>query len=260
MKKLLLILCALFFVSCAGIQPRYHTVRNGDSFDSIAKRYSVPVDALKDKNEWMAENGLKPGKKIYVPFERNPAWNEVDEVIEKAETEEKASGVAPLERPGTAPSDDITSVIPSRKNKNSKELLGGLAFRWPVSGSISSPFGMRKGSPHEGIDIAAVRGTPVRSARSGHVIFSGAGISGYGNMIIVRHNDSFATVYAHLSKLTVKKGQFVTRNQMVGKVGSTGHSSGPHLHFEIRNGRLPVDPLDYLPGQYAYNRSSKTIR
>lgn len=259
MKKLFAILPVFFFISCAGVQPRYHTVRSGDTFESIAKRYSISVDDLKDKNETLATNGLKAGKKVYVPFERSPAWNQVDDAIEKAEIEEK-SGVAPLEKRGPMPSDDVSSVLPSRHEKNTKELLGGMKFRWPVDGSVSSRFGMRKGSPHEGIDIAAVRGTPVRSSRAGHVIYSGSDISGYGNMVIVRHNDAFATVYAHLSRSTVKKGQFVSRSQMVGKVGSTGHSSGPHLHFEIRNGRLPVDPLDYLPGQLAYNRSPKTIR
>lgn len=259
MKKLIVLIPAFFFISCAGVQSRYHTVRSGETFESIAKRYSVSVDDLKDKNETLATSGLKAGRKVYVPFERNPAWNEVDNVIEKAETEEK-SGVAPLEKRGAMPTDDVSSVLPSRREKNTRELLGGMKFRWPVDGSVSSRFGMRKGNPHEGIDIAAVRGTPVRSSRAGHVIYSGDGISGYGNMVIVRHNDAFATVYAHLSKSTVKKGQFVSRNQMVGKVGSTGHSSGPHLHFEIRNGRLPVDPLDYLPGQLAYIKSSKVIR
>lgn len=256
MKNVFLILFSLFLISCAGIQPRYHTVRSGETLESIAKRYSVSLEALKDKNERLAQSGLKPGKKVYVPFERNPAWNQVDEELEKAEIEDKA-GVAPLEH-RVESGDDISSVLPSRKEKNTRELLGGLKFRWPIAGRVSSPFGMRHGNPHEGIDIAAVRGTPVRSSRSGHVIYSDSGISGYGNMVVVRHNDSFATVYAHLSKLTVKKGQFVTRNQMLGKVGSTGHSSGPHLHFEIRNGRLPVDPLSYLPGQYAYEpRSSR---
>ncbi len=259
MCRLKHIFAMILIVGCSGIQPRYHTVRSGDSLESIARHYSLSPEDLKDKNSKVSLNKLKTGQKIYIPFERSPAWNEVDEVIENGEREEK-SGAAPVPSRTYSP-DDVSSVLPSRKEKRAKNPLGFSKFQWPVSGNISSHFGHRKGSPHEGIDIAAMKGTPVKAARSGHVIYSGNGISGYGNLIVVRHTDTFATVYAHLSKLNVKKGQFVVKSQLIGKVGSTGHSSGPHLHFEIREGRLPVDPLSFLPGQYAYNQTkSRTLR
>lgn len=124
-------------------------------------------------------------------------------------------------------------------------------FSWPIGGGkpISSFFGERWGRSHEGIDIAARTGTPVKAARSGKVIYSENRISGYGNMVIIRHSPSFATVYAHLSRLGVRQGDFVERGKIIGRVGMTGRATSSHLHFEIRHKRRAIDPLVYLPGQ-----------
>ncbi|MFM8270607.1 MAG: M23 family metallopeptidase [Pseudomonadota bacterium] len=124
-------------------------------------------------------------------------------------------------------------------------------FSWPIAGGkpISSSFGERWGRQHEGIDIAASSGTPVKAARAGKVIYAENRISGYGNMVIIRHSPSFATVYAHLSRIGVRPGDFVDRGKIIGKVGMTGRATSAHLHFEIRHKRMAVDPLMYLPGQ-----------
>jgi murein DD-endopeptidase MepM/ murein hydrolase activator NlpD len=106
---------------------------------------------------------------------------------------------------------------------------------------------------HDGVDIAAPEGTWVKAARSGHVIYASDRIGGYGRMIILRHPDSFATVYAHLSAIHARKGQFIAKGQYLGKVGQTGHAEGPHLHFEVRNNRVPVNPLLYLHVNVAAN-------
>ncbi len=105
---------------------------------------------------------------------------------------------------------------------------------------------MRKGRPHEGIDVAASRGTPIYAAESGRVIHSGRQ-GGYGKVVIVKHAGSYRTVYAHASKLLVKKGAFVERGQKIALVGSTGRSTGPHVHFEIRRLETPHNPLAFLP-------------
>jgi murein DD-endopeptidase MepM/ murein hydrolase activator NlpD len=99
---------------------------------------------------------------------------------------------------------------------------------------------------HAGIDIAAPTGTPIHAAKAGRVIFAGT-MNGYGNAIIVDHGGGFSTLYAHQSRLGSSKGQSVGQGQVIGYVGSTGHSTGPHLHFETRFGGSPRNPRPYLP-------------
>jgi murein DD-endopeptidase MepM/ murein hydrolase activator NlpD len=115
---------------------------------------------------------------------------------------------------------------------------------WPVSGPVVSPFGMRWGRMHEGIDIAAGYGTPIAAAASGTVIFAGW-MGGYGNLIIIDHGGGIATAYGHQSSFAVGGGP-VSQGQTIGYVGCTGHCFGPHLHFEVRVNGSPVDPLGYL--------------
>jgi murein DD-endopeptidase MepM/ murein hydrolase activator NlpD len=119
-------------------------------------------------------------------------------------------------------------------------------FLWPVNGVINSGFGPRGSSFHDGIDIAAPEGTPILAIEAGEVIYSDQ-LRGYGNMVIVRHAGGFISVYAHNESNLVRVGQTVARGEVVGKVGSTGRVSGPHLHFEIRRNNAAEDPLRYLP-------------
>jgi len=118
-------------------------------------------------------------------------------------------------------------------------------FIWPVDGVVVSGFGMRWGRMHEGIDIAASSGTPIRAAASGTVIHAGW-LGGYGNLVVIDHGNGLATAYAHASSILVGVGQQVAQGETVSLVGSTGHSSGPHLHFEVRINGVAVDPLLYL--------------
>jgi murein DD-endopeptidase MepM/ murein hydrolase activator NlpD len=117
-------------------------------------------------------------------------------------------------------------------------------FIWPVSGPITSGFGPRWGSFHEGIDIGAACGTPIRAAASGTIIYAGW-MDGYGNIVIIDHGGGLATAYGHQSAIYVSGGA-VSQGQVIGAVGSTGHSTGCHLHFEVRVNGSPVDPLGYL--------------
>jgi murein DD-endopeptidase MepM/ murein hydrolase activator NlpD len=116
---------------------------------------------------------------------------------------------------------------------------------WPTSGPVTSYFGPRWGRMHEGIDIAAPYGAPIRAAAAGTVIYAGW-MGGYGNLVVVDHGGGLATAYAHASTLAVGVGQGVAQGQLIAYVGSTGHSTGPHLHFEVRVNGTPVDPLGYL--------------
>ena len=116
---------------------------------------------------------------------------------------------------------------------------------WPAAGPVTSPFGMRWGRMHDGIDIGAPMGAPIHAAGSGTVIYAGW-MSGYGNLTVIDHGGGLATAYGHQSKLEVSVGDQVTQGQEIGLVGSTGHSTGPHLHFEVRVNGTPVDPMVYL--------------
>jgi len=118
-------------------------------------------------------------------------------------------------------------------------------FIWPVNGPVVSGFGMRWGRMHEGIDIAAALGTPIHAAASGTVIHAGW-LGGYGNLVVVDHGDGLATAYAHASAILVAVGQQVSQGDTLSLVGSTGNSTGPHLHFEVRVNGSAVDPLLYL--------------
>ena len=116
---------------------------------------------------------------------------------------------------------------------------------WPVSGPVTSPFGYRWGRLHAGIDIAVPVGTPIHAAASGTVALAGW-VEGYGNYSCIDHGGGLATCYAHQSSLAVSVGAHVTQGQVIGYSGNTGHSTGPHLHFEVRINGVPVDPLGYL--------------
>lgn len=119
-------------------------------------------------------------------------------------------------------------------------------FLWPVKGELTSHFGHRWNRDHDGIDIAAPIGTPIRSVADGEVIYSDHRIKGYGNMVVIRHASGVCTVYAHNSANFVKVGDPIRRGQVIGEVGSTGRSTGPHLHFEVRAGGKAVNPLPYI--------------
>lgn len=116
---------------------------------------------------------------------------------------------------------------------------------WPVSGAVTSSFGTRWGRMHEGIDIAVPSGTPVHAAAAGTVIYAGW-MDGYGNIVVVDHGGGISTAYAHNTSIAVGPGQQVAQGTVLAASGSTGHSTGPHVHFEVRVNGSPVDPTGYL--------------
>jgi murein DD-endopeptidase MepM/ murein hydrolase activator NlpD len=122
---------------------------------------------------------------------------------------------------------------------------GSGALSWPVSAPITSPFGWRWGRMHEGIDFGAAYGAPIAAAAAGTVIYAGW-LGGYGNLTVIDHGGGLSTAYGHQSHIEVSVGQQVTQGEIIGNVGSTGHSTGPHLHFEVRVNGAAVDPLGYL--------------
>lgn len=126
--------------------------------------------------------------------------------------------------------------------------LKKISWKWPLARmEVTSPFGTRGDGFHEGVDLRAKKGTPVYAAQSGKVLFSGSGIRGYGKMVVISHRNGIASVYAHNSKLLVRKGHRVIQGQRIAISGASGHAYGPHLHFEIRHRVSAVDPMKVLP-------------
>jgi murein DD-endopeptidase MepM/ murein hydrolase activator NlpD len=161
----------------------------------------------------------------------------------KAEYLHEAAG---LERASASLAASIQAAQASSSYTPSSDSTPSAAgFIWPVSGPVVSPFGMRWGRMHEGIDIAAAEGTPIHAAASGRVVYAGW-MDGYGNLVAIDHGGGLSTAYAHQSSIATGVGQTVSQGQTIGYVGCTGHCFGPHLHFEVRVDGAPVDPLGYL--------------
>lgn len=191
-------------------------VAPGESLEEIAKRADVPMADLIEINGLADAADARPGRVIFV-----------------------------LASPGqaAAASTDDGAALPPLA-------LSGAALRWPLASGrivVGSPFGTREGRPHEGIDLPAPVGTPVFAAADGRVAYAGNGIRGYGNMIVVRHAGDLLTVYAHNSVLLVTPGQPVRAGDRIALVGQSGRATGPHLHFEVRSGQIPRNPMGFLP-------------
>jgi murein DD-endopeptidase MepM/ murein hydrolase activator NlpD len=126
--------------------------------------------------------------------------------------------------------------------------LDGVSLHWPLSHvKVTSAFGQRGSEFHEGVDLKAATGTPVYAAQAGRVLYAGSKIRGYGRLIVLKHEHGISTVYAHNSKLLVKKGDHVAQGQKIAITGKSGKVSGPHLHFEVRKGVAAVDPIKVMP-------------
>jgi murein DD-endopeptidase MepM/ murein hydrolase activator NlpD len=184
---------------------------------------------------------------------RRPAENVTDAELAAVERQIKDRS-----RGAAAPDDGIAPGAPSDKEvrRMLRELeherdgggpvrRGSGDFIWPINGQFTSPFGMRWGRLHAGIDLAAPTGRPIRAAAGGRVIVA-APTGGYGNYTCVAHNKSISTCYAHQVRFGARVGESVRQGDVIGYVGNTGHSFGAHLHFEVRIDGRPVNPMEYL--------------
>lgn len=205
----------------------YHTVKKGETLWRICHAYGADVQEVSRRNGITDPTQIAVGQKIFIPG--------ADEV----------RVVAPAPLPEGGGSEEIETGRPSAPPPVTG-LKGSLLYPVP-GGQDFSPFGMRHGRMHEGLDISAPTGTPVLAADDGKVVYAGNGISAYGNMIIIKHAGNISTVYAHNSKNLVKVGDMVKRGQKIAEVGQTGRATGPHCHFEVRIEEKPANPEYYLP-------------
>jgi murein DD-endopeptidase MepM/ murein hydrolase activator NlpD len=198
----------------------WYVVSRGETLDDIAKKAGVPAEDILEINGLARAADVKPGKMIFVLV---PPGAE-----------------APVESPAAPTGGPISRPV---------AIGEGARLRWPlanVAQNVGSPFGTRGGRAHEGIDLPAPMGTPVLAAGDGEVVYAGNGIRGYGNLVVLQHAGDVLTVYAHNASLFVAQGQAVRAGERIAAVGQTGRASGPHLHFEVREGQIPRDPMPYL--------------
>lgn len=205
-----------------------HVVRPGENLYRISRHYGVSVDSIVRANRIRDVTSVSVGKRLFIPRTR---------VSRAAKPLSPPAGASKASRYAK---DDGAARIRAKRESN-------LSFAWPVRGRLSSRYGRRQGRPHEGVDIAARQGTPIRAAEAGRVIHSGWGLGAYGRVVIVKHAGKYSTVYAHNRKNSVSVGDFVERGEVIAQVGRTGNARGPHVHFEIRRNRDPQDPIPYLP-------------
>lgn len=191
----------------------YHTVIRGDTVESIAQKYQVEPQVILDSpyNQLVEPVVLQPGQKLVVP-----------------------GGVKPYVPRAVYV---YNGPIPETANR------GTGSFGWPTTGWISQKYW----SGHRAIDIAGYKGTPIKAADSGFVIKAGWSEAGYGNHVIIDHRNGFKTLYAHFTSYVVNVGDSVKKGQIIGFMGSTGKSTGPHLHLEIIKDGVRRNPLAYLP-------------
>lgn len=211
---------------CAAPKPSgvVHVVRKGENLYRIGLRYGVPAERIARRNGIRDVTALSVGTRLVIP------------------------GVVARSTPGSEASRRRAADMASAAKLARQESMrrAKLEFQWPVRGRLTSRFGPRNGRRHEGIDLAAVRGTAIGAAEDGRVIHSGR-LGDYGKAVIVSHRGDYRSVYAHANRTYVRKGQLVRKGQKIAEVGSTGRSTGPHLHFEIRIRESPRDPMLYLP-------------
>jgi LysM repeat protein len=193
----------------------YYTVKAGDTVDKLAKEYKAEPDNITSfvLNALEEPYALTPGQQLVIPGGRK-------KIV--------PSNYYPMTRVGRAPANAAK---------------GSGNFAWPAKGYLTQAFW----SGHQGIDIGNRTGTPILAADAGYVVMAGRDTWGYGNQVLIDHGNGYLSRYAHLHTIGVKAGISVQRNQQIGTMGSTGRSTGPHLHFEVIQGRVRRNPLGFLP-------------
>jgi len=250
--------------------PRTYTVHSDDSLYDISRTFGISTTQLAYQNNLQPPYRLSAGQVLKLPSVNGvtrPAPESMVVRAQKVDAVEKMelappSSVAaasrssiesaPLAPPGAVSSVPVAIPKPVAVAATSADIpaRAGTTFAWPVRGKVISGYGPKAGGLHnDGINIAAARGTAVKAADNGVVVYAGNELRGFGNLVLVKHADRWVTAYAHMDNITVARGQVVKVGQSIGTVGSTGSVSSPQLHFEVRRGTAALNPAVYLAHQ-----------
>lgn len=231
---------------------RTYTVRSGDSIASLAKRFGLRADTIIAINNLQSQSSIKQGVSLRIP--------NMDGIIHKVRKGENLSSIAKAYGADMTKLVDVNELASATLNTGQSLFIPnarlasttlknfyGETFVWPVRGPISSPFGYRSNpfsglrTYHSAIDIVVNKGTPVKATSEGVVADTGYN-SVFGNYIIIRHDNGYQSLYAHLSEISVRQGSKVMQSSIIGRSGNTGQSTGPHLHFSIFKNGQALDP------------------
>lgn len=240
-----------------------HVIESGESLYTIARRYDVTAQAIVQANGFSSPDKIFVGQKIVIPGRpdllaaKGPATPVAGEAATQAplplaSTSTPTTTAAITDPSLLQPKSEATpkpvqvasvQTKPNPAPLQEPQMSGAEKFRWPVSGKVITDFSNSKGT---GINIEAPEGAAIRAAENGTVIYVGSGVEGYGNLVLIRHANGYVSAYAHLKSMSVAKGDMVNRGDNIGAAGMTGSVSRPQLHFELRKGATPVDPVPLL--------------
>jgi murein DD-endopeptidase MepM/ murein hydrolase activator NlpD len=245
----------VYFAGCATVDQKY-----GDEawYQKSKQASSKAVEVTETTASKAAAITSTTASKAYTRMQQYLAEKDVLKTFYDAGEHSETAVLSVLHKSGIAKQPAPHAPAPGSKAGQPKQPAPPTAIsvpeqysgsmRWPLDAYIvSSEFGERWGKIHKGMDMAAHVGEPVYAIADGEVIYAGDGLSGYGNVVILRHDRKTTSLYAHNSELKVKQGDQVTKGALVALLGNTGHSTGPHVHFEIRDGDVAVNPRNVLP-------------
>jgi len=234
-----------------------HTIASGESLYTIARRYDVTTQAIVQANGMSSPDKIVVGQAVIIPGRadllQTKAPTQVASLNQPAAQQTLPTApanplqiaatpaAAPVQQPAAQPA--AAPVQVATAPATAPVAAASDKFRWPVSGRILTDFASSKGT---GINIEAAEGAAVKAADTGTVIYVGSGVEGYGNLVLIRHPNGYVSAYAHLGSMSVTKGTNVNRGDTIGAAGMTGSVTKPQLHFELRKGATPVDPVPLL--------------
>ena len=239
----------------------------GETIQDLAKRFGLSVSEIARANGLSSPTDVQPGDLVLLPgvqaktayqrllriqeAERKAREEEARRLAEERRRQEEARQRRLAEQRRLEQSRARLQQVQNQPRlRRANAVVAAAGYRWPMSNfTVTNYFGRRGAFQrfHTGIDLAAPVGTPVYAARAGQVSIAGWSRFGYGLHVIIDHGESHETLYAHMSRIVVRPGQWVDRGELIGYVGSTGWSTGPHLHFELRVGGVVRNPMAYLP-------------
>jgi len=230
-----------------------HVIAPGETLMKLSRQYHQPLTAIAKANNIAPHTMVKVGDRIVIPGVRAKQAAVPQPAAPKVAEKPKPAEAAPPQKVVSAPATTTVNVVtPVASNpvpdKGKPDVTAAMpTFRWPVRGRVITAFGPKpSGQQNDGINVAVPEGTPIKAAEDGVVAYAGNELKSYGNLVLVRHSNGYVTAYAHASEISVKRDDHVKRGQIIGKAGQTGSVAAPQLHFEIRKGSTPIDPMPFL--------------
>ncbi len=237
-----------------------YIIRKGDTLYSLSRRSGISVGKLAEANNIAPPFALSIGQQIIIPGSIRTGEKAIIATAPKPEEiGNRNTYIDPQDQSGkwqkprieaAKPEAAPTKAVAYPTKEPETKALGASRFVWPLQGQIVMSFGLdAEGRRNDGINIAAPVGAPIRSVADGEIVYRGSDLDGYGNLLLIKHEDGWVSAYAHADAMLVRKGERVKKGQIIAKVGTTGAVSQPQLHFELRHNLKPTDPLAALEGR-----------